>query len=74
MFVEILAVHPGVTIVQAGGDRLTGGAPSVAEQKEVPTGWFPTPPKAGQRWDMNFEPVKTSAEQYALLNEYLSHG
>ena len=61
MLVEILVVHPTVTIVQAGPDR-----------QEVPTSWFPVLPKPGQRWELNFKPVKTTADQYALLNQYLS--
>ena len=63
MLVEILVVHPAVTIVKAG-----------VEEKEVPTSWFPAPPKIGQQWDVNLEPIKTSSEQYAALNEYLSRG
>lgn len=63
MLVEVLVVHPTVTIVQAGHDR-----------HEVPTGWFPASPQIGQHWDLNLSAVKTSAEQYALLNQYLRRG
>ena len=63
MVAEVIVVHPTVIMVQAGSER-----------HEVPTGWFPVLPKIGQRWDIRFVPIKTSTEQYALLNGYLSRG
>jgi len=63
MVVEVVVVHPTVTIIK-----------TESGQREVPTNWWPTPPMVGQHWDLNLEPIKTSADQYALLNEYLRRG
>lgn len=71
MLVEVLVVHPNVTIVKTETDPRAG---DVTQQREVPTNWWPMPPQVGQRWDLNFAPMKTSADQYVALNEYLRRG
>lgn len=61
MIVEVVTVHPSVTIVRHG-DR----------QTEIPTAWFPTAPKTGQQWELTFNHQPTESERLAILNTYLS--
>ena len=56
----IVAVHPTVTVVRTS-----------AGQTEVPTDWFPTPPKVNQEWDLELKHQSTDSEQLDRLNAYL---
>ncbi len=61
MIVEVVTVHPSVTIVRHG-DR----------QTEIPTTWFPKPPKTGQHWELRLDHQPTESERLAVLNAYLT--
>lgn len=61
MIVQVVTVHPSVTVVSAA-DR----------QFEIPTESFPTPPQAGQTWNLSLTHLPTSAEQVEKLNDYLT--
>lgn len=61
MVVTIIAVHPAVTIVKTP----TG-------QAELPTAFFPEPPKIGQEWTLDFKHVATETEKLDQLNAYLA--
>lgn len=60
MTFRVVAVHPAVTMVQTD-DR----------QVELPTAWFPRPPKVGQEWEIKLDHLPTDQEQLAQLNAYL---
>jgi hypothetical protein len=60
MRVTIVAVHPTITIIKHDTGQL-----------EVPTLWFPTTPKVGQVWTVNFEHQPTDQEKLDQLNTYL---
>ncbi len=61
MRISVVAVHPTVTIV-----RTPNG------QTEIPTDWFPHPPKNGQEWDVTLEHRPTESEKLDQLNAYLA--
>lgn len=61
MKITIVAVHPSLTIVK-----------SATGQSELPTAWFPSPPKVGQEWTLNFEHEATNPEKLDQLNAYLA--
>ena len=62
MIVEIKSVHPAVTMVVHDG-----------QQHELPTAWFPSMPKVGQRWNVTLTAEPSPTEQYDQLNQLL-HG
>ncbi|MBI5466947.1 MAG: hypothetical protein HY975_01900 [Candidatus Kerfeldbacteria bacterium] len=61
MIVQVVTVHPSVTIVRHG-----------AQQLDIPTSWFPTTPTVGQEWELDLRHQTTESEQLATLNSYLT--
>lgn len=61
MKIDVVAVHPSVTVVEADG-----------QQTNMPTAWFPMRPSAGQHWDLTLERVLNEADQIDQLNRFLA--
>lgn len=61
MTVEVVSALPSITVVRAG-DR----------QLELPTEFFPEPPRPGQTWKIALTHLPTNAEQLEELNDYLN--